>query len=199
VPPPAIHAGCRTCGAPVEPDQEYCLECGTRLEPPRPSPGISAWIVPSLVSLVVATGGGAAAIASADESHGRAAAAITALSRLEPVRPPPKSETGSRRPGPRGRSARQGLISWPGTGGYTLILASLPVSGGPAAAKKQALGALRRGLDQVGVLVSSSYASLHPGYYVVFGGVYESDEEAQADLQAARRFFPSAYASPVVR
>ncbi len=79
------------------------------------------------------------------------------------------------------------------------MLTSLPVSGGPARAKAKALRALKHGLTQVGVLVSSSYPSLHPGYYVVFSGVYASREEAQAGLPVARRTFPGAYASPVVR
>ena len=40
--------------------------------------------------------------------------------------------------------------------------------------------ARRKGLSPVGILDSSRYASLHPGYYVVFQGVYDSEPEAWA-------------------
>jgi hypothetical protein len=91
------------------------------------------------------------------------------------------------------------LIAWPRTNGYTIVLASLPLSAGAAAARAKALAAVRAGLSQVGVLVSSSYPSLQPGYYVVFSGVFPSLEEAQSSLQDAKSSFPSAYARPIVR
>lgn len=81
-----------------------------------------------------------------------------------------------------------GLIDWPGPAAYTIVLASLPVSGGKAAARDKALEALRAGLGpDVGVLASSDYSSLHPGYYVIFSGVYESQSEAQKHLAAAQK------------
>ena len=49
------------------------------------------------------------------------------------------------------------------------------------------------------LLVSSSYPSLQPGYYVVFSGVYASLEEAQSAVQDAKSTFPSAYARPIAR
>ena len=81
-----------------------------------------------------------------------------------------------------------GLITWPGPAAYTIVLASLPVSSGKAVARQKALEALHSGLGpDVGVLSSSDYSSLHPGYYVIFSGVYESQSEAQKHLPAARR------------
>lgn len=81
-----------------------------------------------------------------------------------------------------------GLITWPGPTAYTIVLASLPVSGGKAAARQKALEALRAGLGpDVGVLASSDYSSLHPGYYVIFSGVYESQSEAQKHIAAAQK------------
>ena len=81
-----------------------------------------------------------------------------------------------------------GLIDWPGPTAYTIVLASLPVSGGKAAARQKALEALRAGLGpDVGVLASSDYSSLHPGYYVIFSGVYESQSEAQKHIAAAQK------------
>ena len=42
----------------------------------------------------------------------------------------------------------------------------------------EARKALASGLEQVGVLDSDRFSSLHPGYYVVFSGVYGSFSEA---------------------
>jgi len=81
-----------------------------------------------------------------------------------------------------------GLITWPGPAAYTIVLASLPVSGGKDAARQKALEALHSGLGpDVGVLASSDYSSLHPGYYVIFSGVYRSQSDAQKHLAAAQR------------
>jgi hypothetical protein len=46
--------------------------------------------------------------------------------------------------------------------------------------------ARQRGLKQVGVLDSSRYASLHPGYWLVFTGIYATEAEAASTLQKAR-------------
>jgi hypothetical protein len=81
----------------------------------------------------------------------------------------------------------RGLIAWPGPSGYyTVVLASLPVSSGKASARQKALEAVNAGLGDVGVLRSSDYSSLHPGYYVVFSGVFKSQSAAAARLSAAR-------------
>ena len=76
---------------------------------------------------------------------------------------------------------------WPaGQSGYTVIVASIPQSQGAGAAEAQADRARQAGLPQVGVLVSSDYSSLRPGFYVVFSGVYSTLDEAKAALPAAR-------------
>ena len=51
------------------------------------------------------------------------------------------------------------------------------------------------------MLVSSSYASLHPGYYVVFSGVYRTSARAAAAAlpTAHARGFPDAYQARVSR
>jgi hypothetical protein len=184
---------CRACGAPAERGQEYCLECGNRILPARRAPVIAAWIAPALVALAVATAGAAAAIAST-HGHKERSRTLVALSPLQPapapkphvVKPPTKPTAGK-------------LIAWPASNGYTIVLATIPLASGANAAKAKAALALRKGLRQVGVLVSSSFPSLQPGYYVVFSGVYPSLEEAQSDLDAAKTSFPGAYARPVAR
>lgn len=187
---------CRTCGAPAYLGQEYCLECGNRLLPPRRPPAVAAWIVPALVALAVATLGAAAAIAATHDHADRRRGAIVALTPLPPAPLPPPAAAG--RPTKSGTRA-QTLIAWPATNGYTIVLASLPLSAGAGAARAKALAALRAGLRDVGVLVSSSYPSLQPGYYVVFSGVFPSLAEAQSSLNDAKTAFPGAYARPVAR
>jgi hypothetical protein len=50
----------------------------------------------------------------------------------------------------------------------------------------------------VGVLNSSRFASLHPGYFVVFSGIFESQAEATSALPRARSAFPLAYQREIV-
>jgi hypothetical protein len=89
------------------------------------------------------------------------------------------------------------LVQWPaGQSGYTIVLESLPKGGGRAAALARARFALSKDLPQVGVLDSSAYSSLHPGYYVVFSGVYSSSGDATSHLSAGRA---AGFARPYVR
>jgi hypothetical protein len=192
IPPAPV---CRTCGMPAEPGQEYCLECGNRLVPPRRAPGVAAWVVPSFVTLIVATVGAAASIAATNGGAGSGSHALVALSALHRA---PQPAPSTPKPAARGK-AGQRLIPWTSTNGYTIVLASLPLSDGARAARSKALAAVKAGLPEVGLLVSSSYPSLQPGYYVVFSGVFASLEEAQSALQAAKSSFPSAYARPIAR
>jgi hypothetical protein len=93
------------------------------------------------------------------------------------------------------------LANWPADkSGYTLVLESLPVANGRAAAVARARKAKANGLQTVGVLVSSQYSSLHPGYFVVFSGIYGSAAQAAAAVAAAHsRGFPDAYQTRVTR
>jgi septal ring-binding cell division protein DamX len=93
------------------------------------------------------------------------------------------------------------LASWPaGKSGYTLVLESVSIAAGRATAADHARRAKQRGLKDVGVLVSSQYSSLHPGYYVVFSGIYGSQAEASAALAAAHaRGYPGGYPTRVTR
>jgi hypothetical protein len=50
----------------------------------------------------------------------------------------------------------------------------------------------------VGVIDTSLYASLHPGYWLVFTGVYTSEAEATSSLRAARAFARTAGVRRVV-
>jgi hypothetical protein len=102
---------------------------------------------------------------------------------------------------PAPRSNPNALAVWPaGQSGYTDVLESLPAAGGRAQAVARARKAKRNGLTQVGVLVSSQYSSLHPGYYVVFSGIYRTQSEAAVGVsQAHAKGFPDAYQTRVTR
>jgi septal ring-binding cell division protein DamX len=195
VPPAPPVKVCRACGAPAERGQEYCLECGNRILPARRPPVVAAWVVPALVALVVATAGAAAAIASTHDHKDNRTRTFVALSPLQPAPPPKPHHTVK----PPSKASASKLIAWPAGNGYTIVLATIPLASGANAAKAKAAFALRKGLQRVGVLVSSSYPSLQPGYYIVFSGVYPSLEEAQSDLDAAKATFPGAYARPIAR
>ena len=97
------------------------------------------------------------------------------------------------------RSTRRRLIEWPrGRSGWTLVLASYPTSAGRNTALAKARQALGAGLPQVGVLDSARYPSLHPGYFVVFSGIYDTLSKAQdAASRAADRGYGNAYARRV--
>jgi hypothetical protein len=80
------------------------------------------------------------------------------------------------------------FASWPrGRDGWTIVLASIPKGeGGRDAALARAQQARSRGLPRVGITDSGAVASLHPGYWVVFTGVYDSEPEATSQLLRAR-------------
>ena len=74
----------------------------------------------------------------------------------------------------------------------------MPQANGRAAAGDEAAEARQGGLRRVGVLDSSRYASLHPGYYVIFHGIFDSEIEAASALQRARAVVPGAYPREII-
>ena len=96
-------------------------------------------------------------------------------------------------------SAPGSLTAWPaGRSGFTVVLESIPTSAGRSLAFERARAASRAGLPQVGVLDSGRYSSLHPGYYVVFSGIYGSSGQAEtARAAAAEKGFQLAYSREI--
>lgn len=216
-------ARCPGCGTQTEPLQEYCVECGLRLRAPGLVPALSQgwrrrvswypgdWIWPSLAALAVAAIAASAAIVWTRDAQSAASETLigdtsqlpTTVPTVEqlPTAPPaatvPTTTTPTRRRPPS--SQRRRLIEWPrGRSGWTLVLASLPSSAKREAAVTKARQALDAGLPQVGVLDSSRYSSLHPGYFVVFSGVYDTLSTAQdAASRAADNGYGNAYARRV--
>jgi hypothetical protein len=93
------------------------------------------------------------------------------------------------------------LTEWPATkSGWTIVLDSIPTTNGRAGAVAEAKQALRLGLKPVGVLDSSAFSSLHPGYYVVFFGIYDNEPEAQSHvIEAHRRGYREPYPRRITR
>jgi len=215
---------CPRCGTPREPDQEYCLDCGLPLPPVSgrlPAlrrrwigrigwyPGDWVWV--SLLTLVVAIAGAAVSITFSNERAARGATfevpppAVTvtepATVPVTTVAPPTTTSTPSttKTKTPRKPAPANGRLVWPAsTNGWTIVLVSYPKTIGHDAALQTAGRAAKAGLTQVGVLDSSRYASLQPGYYVVFTGIYGSKADADAAVSTARQAgFGGAYSRQV--
>ena len=217
---------CPRCGADAQPGQEYCLECGGRLaqQPDGPVARASTsvaerhdwagtWLVPALLGLVIAVLGTGAAIAISADGEEQSAiptatgGSLTAtggtptLTAPEPTTPTETTAPSTTTPATTAppKPANPAAITWPrDRRGWTIVLLSLPQTNGRDAAAAQAKKARDGGLRRVGIVDSSRYASLHPGYYVIFQGVYADEAEASSALQRARSVFPSAYQREIV-
>jgi hypothetical protein len=168
---------CPRCGGGVAAGQEYCLECGLRLpvagrvgSSPPDRRKVSVAI---LLAAGVAVAGGALAIGLTRETA-TANAIVTATGGSEPVRTPTVTNASQ-------------LEQWPAAKkGWTIVLVSVPKVDGRDAAVARAANARQKGLKGVGILDSSKFASLHPGYWIVFTGSYPSEPEAASHLRVAK-------------
>ncbi|HEX5583755.1 hypothetical protein [Gaiella sp.] len=173
----AAAAACPACGGSVADGQEYCLHCGLRQPgrwrvgpPPTEKRGLRLR-VGALAAVAVA--GAAVAVAVASDGSGPETVR-TALggSATVPVSPAARSS----RLAQWGRSER----------GWTIVLISVPKTRGRGKAVAVAQQARSRGLQRVGVLDSSAFASLSPGYWMTFSGKYDTEAEATSVLRKAR-------------
>jgi hypothetical protein len=101
---------------------------------------------------------------------------------------------------PVSSTAAKSRVEWPAdAGGFTVVLASVPRRSRAAAVAK-AKEAADAGVKEVGVIDSSQFSSLHPGYLVIFSGVFETRSQAEAAIATARaRGYNDAYAAEVAR
>ena len=229
-PRPSGEPVCPRCGTPHDPGQEYCLECGYRLQA---APGLVGrlsrawqqrfgwypgdWFWRVVLGLVIAIAGATAAIVLSDAGavnktivatqggapHTPTTAPQTATVTLPSVStaPGPPSTPSTPPPSTTTAPAPGSLTPWPAaSSGFTVVLESIPTSAGRSLALERARAASRAGLPQVGVLDSGRYASLHPGYYVVFSGIYTSRGQAEtARAAAAEKGFQLAYSREITR
>jgi hypothetical protein len=218
-PAPPGGPSCPRCGAPHGENQEYCLECGYRLQPRSGILGglssawrarfgryPSEWVWPVAMFFVIAVAEDHTIVATeGGPPHSPTTSPVTSTVALPtvptgtptgppstPTNPPPATTTAPR-PGT--------LMPWPaGQSGFTIILESIPTSGGRSLAIARARDASRSGLPEVGVLESGRYSSLHPGYYVVFSGIYSSRAEAErARAAVSAKGFRTAYTKEITR
>jgi hypothetical protein len=217
---------CPRCGASRTFEQHYCLQCGDalpvvtgRLPAMRRRwiarigwyPGDWVWL--SLGTLVVAAAGAVVAIAVSQHRQGshRGFEAVGApVSLREPATqvatattPTTKGDTSHlpTAPEPGALAPGAGRTVWPeDQTGWTIVLVSYPKTFGHPQALATATQAAKKGLSQVGVVDSSLYASLQPGYFVVFAGIYASRADADAAVGTARQAgFPGAYSREIAR
>jgi len=214
---------CPRCGALVEPGQEYCLECGLR----QPGGGLAAtvgtawqqrvrrrlpgWLLPILAALVVAAVmTGVAILISSGNDGGPELIDATGPSSIStpttesvPTEPTTTAETETEtettatttEPAPEPQ-----LVDWPPSqNGYTIVIASLPASGGRAQAIRKAREVLASDLPEVGVINSGEFSSLHPGYYVVFSGIYADQRAALRGIRRVQGLYPAAYMRQISR
>jgi hypothetical protein len=224
--PDPLH--CPRCGAPHDLYQEYCLECGLRLPPPFPvhreiwtreSP-VWLWAALLALLLVAAAAGAIVAVAATGDDEkqaGRTTSQVATTAPTVPIIPtgetitiaPPPTTTGiatlpttslaTTTATTTTGTTTAGLTTWPaGKDGFTIVLKSVRTSEGRGEADAAAQTARANGLPQVGVLNSSDFSSLTPGYYVAFSGIYDTEAQAVAALPNARsKGFPTAYVREV--
>jgi hypothetical protein len=205
---------CGICGAPTEPLQDYCLECGSRIVPARRFSAVGHawerrfgrypgdWIWASMLLLLVAAGSATAGIVAGRDTGTGGSETVVATSPV--VTAPPAPPAAKPKPTPTSARAKPTpaaqLTEWPARDGYTVVLTSIPARGtGLEDARSKVKAARSNGVRDVGILVSSRFSSLHPGYYVVFAGVFDSLEEAQTATNRLSGRYPNAYARQIAR
>ena len=227
-PPPPEPGRCPNGGAPHDVYQEYCLECGRRLpgafigeryaEVWRRDSPIWLWAALAALLLVALVSGAVVALAATDDGKSSGPASIPVVSTAPSttstvgVTPstititPPTTTLGTTTFSTTtfgtttfGTTTTGSNVTWPpNKDGFTVVLKSVPTSNGRSQAEASADKARTNGLSQVGILNSSDFSSLNPGYYVTFTGIYDTESQANAALPNARsKGFPTAYVREV--
>lgn len=219
--PAGTTTACPRCGAPLRPDQDWCLNCGTAVT--TDVAGAPGWRTPvAIVGAVLAVAAAALVFAflqiSDDADQVAQAPAPTPAPTAAPVTPtatptpaltatPTPTPSATATPGttptptpdasatPGATTAPTGTVgSWPeGEDAWTVVLFS-------STAENEARDKAQEFADQgkpVGVLQSDDYSSLRPGFWVVFSGQYETQEEAQTAAEDFGSTAPGAYARRV--
>ena len=209
-PPPPPGPSCHNCGFPVSADQDWCLKCGAALT--TQVAGAGGWRTPLAIAAAVLLVAGAVLVFAFMELSGEADRVANA-----PVTGPTGIVTPTPTPGPSGPSGLTGpsgvtgptgsddptatrtpstttIGKWPaGETAYTVILFS-ETSRESAQSKARTVSSL----PGVGILESSDYSSLAPGYFVVFSDQYDTLDAAQRAAKSAGSQAPGAYAKEVV-
>jgi hypothetical protein len=191
---------CPRCGAGRPRASEYCVECGLHL--PELNGAVASlrhrwvsrigwypgdWVWLPLLAFLLAIVATVGAILVTRHREGGSATQVALGGAVAPV-----TQTGSQ---------QNGRLTWPaGRSGWTVVLSSYPALKGRVTALAAAARAARAHLPQVGTLASGSYASLNPGYDVVFSGIYGSSADAEQALEHVRQAgFSGAHTAQIAR
>jgi hypothetical protein len=217
--PPLTSGGnCPNCGAPVRPDQDWCLNCGAAVT--TEVAGAGGWRTPVAIVAAVLLVAAAALVFAFIELSGEAdrvarapVTPVTGPTGTATVTPTPTATPTTTMPGTTGPSgptgfttgpsgalsptptpAGGGIGKWPaGETAYTVILFS-ETSRSSAQSKAKTVSSL----PNVGILNSSDFSSLRGGYWVVFSDQYDTIDEATKAAEDAASQAPGAYAKEVV-
>jgi hypothetical protein len=211
-PPAGALTSCSGCGAPLDDDQRYCLQCGERRMPmssvllgglgspaaQRSEPGASApppstpaaggrgnavTMIAGVGVLLLAMGVGVLIGRSgASKSSATPAQVISVASA--------PSAAAAATPG----AASAFSDDWPsGSSGFTIQLQTLPQASTQVSVVEAAKGAASaKGAKGVGALKSTDFSSLKAGSYLIYSGVYHKRAEAEKALRGLRKTFPGA-------
>lgn len=214
---------CPACLSPVRADQRYCLECGERLGvdeiPPPPGGGSAlaergsaALVIAAIVLVVVGVGLSWVALREPADDGAQTTATDTVPTQTQPTDTVPTdtvptdtvptdtvpTDTMPTDTMPTDTGSATG--DWPaGLSAWAVIIASKDQAQfAESDARAIADEAAAAGVLQTGVLDSSAYPSLNPGYWAVYSGPYETQAEAeQAAANIRTQGYPEAYAREV--
>ena len=214
---------CPRCGHAMAPDQEWCLACGaaasTEVAEPRGwrvpivlAGGLGLLAILGVVLALVALSGGGEKLAPTPTPSPQAAVPTTspiptASATVSPLPTESATPTDTASPtetttpepsatpdeGNTSTDTGSTFTGWPGGDGWTVIIAS---KGSQSAAESIATEAQGKGLT-VGILNSSDYSSLNPGYHVVFTEKFDSKSAAEDSLSDVQSDYPDAYVRQV--
>jgi predicted nucleic acid-binding Zn ribbon protein len=185
---------CPNCGAPTEPGQLVCVECGRRLALEQEDRGgrrfdnLPAIAVLLAVVVLGAAGFGYALAELTDDSGDDSSASADRTTTQPATAPETETDTGEAQ-----QPSQSLLLTWPkGVTAYTVVLVT---SSDKPAATRVAREAAQSGLE-AGLLRSDDY-DLGTGLWIVFAGRFDNQASAerQAGNLAAR--YPGAYATLV--
>jgi hypothetical protein len=176
---------CPACGAPADPGQLVCLECGSRVGISRRQP--PGWKAPLAISLLVIVVFAAVAVV--------ALGAIDDHARDEVSAAPPRPLAAA--PSEGGLVKRGDLYAWPvRLRGFTVALNS---AARRTAAVTLARQATRSADAEVGVISAADFSSLPDRGYVVFAGRYRTRALADRAASGLRGRFAAAVTRRVTR
>jgi hypothetical protein len=210
---------CPSCLSPIRADQRYCLECGERLGideiPPPPGGGSAmaergAGLLAVAAVLLVLVGAGLSWVALREPAgdDGATSAAVTdTIVTEETITEDVFTEETITEEILTEETITEEVITddavddWPpGEVGWAVVIYSKEVdrfSRDDAQALADEVAAA--GVAGVGVLDSTNYPSLNPGYWVVYSGPFATKSDAETEVGEIRLLgYPEAYVREVV-